>query len=879
MQNIKSILIGLLLAIVILVSIAVSVAYFYEDKVSRYLIAELNEYVLSEIEVEEVSFSLIKKFPQASLELKNVLAHSKEGFYSKIQGFNTDTLFFAQSIYIKFNLLDLLSKNYTVSSIHFDQGNINLFVDYLGDPNYIFWNKKENTEESEFNFALNEVKITKADIIFCNDATNFLVKSKVNKVDFEGNFANQNYLMKIKLDQFIKKLSIENIDYIYNKNTKANLDLDIVNDLVSIKNGALNLDNLKFDINGSIEKSGNKKIDLLVSGKNLNLKNFIEHLPPKVLNEFPNIIGQKGNATLSLKISGNNIKENRSHIEAQFLLNEAQLFDVEREIRLSNVNIEGEFSNGIQNNSSTSKLLLKSFNTNLKSSYFEGFFELTNFENPHIKLDISSELYFDEIKEIFKLDTLDIFNGVAKAKIKYIGDYDELRGFKPRYLLTKDYTVNLSIKNGEIKFKNHPLVLNDISGEIDLNKTLNTDSLYFKINNNDFLIKGRISKLFEYFSEEDIFDINARVYSENIDLDELTLLFQNEATMNSETFQFPDKIALQLRLDIENFEVGKFNATDIKGNLNYKPKMFSLHEVSFNSMNGRVKAGGVIIQKFNNDFLVKTQSRLTDINMNKLFYSFNNFGQTFINSQNLEGALTGDVYFSSEWTNKIEVRKETINSECDITISEGELNDFEPMLGLSRFIDIDELKSIKFSTLKNKITIKDEQVSIPQMDIESSALNITASGNHQFSNEYEYQIKLLLSDLLSGKMKKSNRKKQADENIEEDDEGRIIVYLLLEGNNEKSNVKYDREAARSVRKENMKAERKELRQMLNEEFGWFKKDSSLKDGSKKGSNKENFEIEFEENGITKEKKKEENTESEQNFIIEWEEDTTNNLIQ
>jgi hypothetical protein len=874
MQNIKSIIIGLLLAIVILVTIAVSTAYFYEDKVSRYLIAELNEYVLSEIEVEEVSFSLIKKFPQASLELKNVLAHSKEGFYSKIQGLNTDTLFFAQSIYIKFNLPDLISKNYTVNSIHFNQGKINLFVDHLGDPNYIFWNNKENTEENEFNFALNEVKITQADIIFCNDATNFFVKSKVNKVDFEGNFANQNYLMKIKLDQFTEKLSIENIDYINNKNTKANLDLDIVNDLVSIKNGALDLDNLKFDINGSIEKSGNKKTDLMVSGKNLNLKKFIEQLPPKVLKEFPNIIGQKGSASLNLKISGNNIKENRSHIEALFLLNDARLFDAEREIRLSNVNIEGEFTNGKQNNSVTSKLLLKSFNTNLESSYFEGSIELTDFENPHLKLNLSSELYFDEIKEIFKLDTLDIFTGVAKAEIKYTGNYNELRGFKLQYLLTKDYTVNLSIKNGEIKFKNHPLVLNDISGEIDLNKTLNTDSLYFKINNNDFLIKGRISKLFEYFSEEDIFDINAQVYSKNIDLDELTMLFQNEATINSETFQFPDKIALQLRLNIENFEVGKFYATDIKGNLNYKPKMFSLHEVSFNSMNGKVKASGVIIQKFNNDFLVKTQSRLTDINMNKLFYSFNNFGQTFITSQNLEGTLTGDVYFSSEWSNKIEVRKETVNSECDITISEGELNNFEPMTGLSRYIDIDELKSIKFSTLKNKITIKDEQVSIPQMDIESSALNITASGIHKFNNEYEYQIKLLLSDLLSGKMKKANRKKQADENIEEDDKGRVILYLLLEGNDEKCNVKYDREAARSVRKENMKAERKELRQLLNEEFGWFKKDSSLKDGLKKSGNKEDFKIEFEENLITKEKKKEENTESEQNFIIEWEEDTT-----
>jgi hypothetical protein len=521
---------------------------------------------------------------------------------------------------------------------------------------------------------------------------------------------------------------------------------------------------------------------------------------------------------------------------------------------------------------------LKSFNTNLESNYFEGSFELTDFKDPFIKLDIISELYFDEIKDIFKLDTIEVFKGTATAKIKYVGNYAELRQFKPEHILTKDYTVNISIKDGELKLRNHPLVLNEISGEIDLNRTLYTDSLYFKINDNDFLIEGRISQLFEYFNSKDIFNINAKVYSRKVDLDELTQLFQNESAKNNKSFQFPEKIALQLRLDIENFEVGKFYATNIKGNLNYKPKMFSLHEVSFNSMNGKVKAGGVIIQKFNNDFLVRTQSRLTDINMNKLFYSFNNFGQTFITSQSLEGDLTGDVYFSSEWSNKIEIRKETVNSECDITISDGELNDFEPMMNLSRYIDIKELKSIKFSTLKNKITIKDEQISIPQMDIESSALNITASGNHQFSNDYEYHIRVLLSDLLSGKMKRSNRKKQVDENIEEDNEGRVILYLLLEGNKDKSNVKYDRKAARTVRKENMREERKELRKILNEEFGWFKKDSTLNDGSGKESEEE-FKVEFEESKKTKKKKKAGNKEEEQNFVIEWEEDTTNNLIQ
>ena len=123
----------------------------------------------------------------------------------------------------------------------------------------------------------------------------------------------------------------------------------------------------------------------------------MEQLPSKVIEEFPNIIGQKGSASIDLKISGNKIKEYVPHIEAQFLLNKAQFFDIERDVRLSNIDIEGEFTNGSKNNFTTSKLLFKKFNTNLESNYFEGSLELTNFNNPQIKLDLISELYFDEV--------------------------------------------------------------------------------------------------------------------------------------------------------------------------------------------------------------------------------------------------------------------------------------------------------------------------------------------------------------------------------------------------------------------------------------------------------------------------------------------------
>jgi len=531
-------------------------------------------------------------------------------------------------------------------------------------------------------------------------------------------------------------------------------------------------------------------------------------------------------------------------------------------------------NNGEYNSSSHSEIIFKSFEAAMESNSFNGDFKLKNILNPYIELNMETELKFNEIREIFKLDTIDVFEGNAIANISYDGTYDDLKNFRFSDLFTKGFEGSIQIDNGEFKLKGNPVLVSEISGSLNLRNTLHADSIYCEIGENDFLINGRISKLYEYFNESQIININAKLHSDKTNLNELAPLFETESESGeASSYHFPEKLAMQLRLDIKNFEVGKFNATNVKGNMNYKPGMFSLHQIAFNSMSGKVKAGGVILQKQNNDFDVKTQCRLSGININNLFYSLNNFGQDFITNKNLDGSLTGDVYFTSEWSEKIEVYKETVVSDCDISIVNGELNDFEPMMGLSRFIDVDELKSIKFSELKNKITIKNEKIDIPQMDIESSALNITASGEHNFDNTYLYHTQVLLSDLLSGKRKRAKKKRLEGEVSQEDDEGRITLYLKLEGDGEDSNVKYDRKAARAVRKENMKDEKNELKDILNEEFGWYKGDSTINQDSNNKKSEKSFEIEFEE--TKQEEKMKNNKESEEKFVIEWEEDTTN----
>lgn len=145
-------------------------------------------------------------------------------------------------------------------------------------------------------------------------------------------------------------------------------------------------------------------------------------------------------------------------------------------------------------------------------------------------------------------------------------------------------------------------------------------------------------------------------------------------------------------------------------------------------------------------------------------------------------------------------------------------------MALSRFVEVSELNNIRFKTLENTILIKNSQVIIPTMDIQSNALNLSASGTHDFNNLYDYRLRLKLSELLYNKASSS---RNSEFEIAQDESDTRTLFLKIYDNGSGSTVEMDREkTARKIR-EDLKNEKTELKKILNEELGLFKHDEEI----------------------------------------------------
>jgi hypothetical protein len=155
---------------------------------------------------------------------------------------------------------------------------------------------------------------------------------------------------------------------------------------------------------------------------------------------------------------------------------------------------------------------------------------------------------------------------------------------------------------------------------------------------------------------------------------------------------------------------------------------------------------------------------------------------------------------------KLKLISKTLTSDISATIKNGELNDFEPLQALNKYLDDGSLSKLRFADLKNEIHIENETIFIPQMEIKSNATTIQLSGTHTFDQHINYRVVAPL---------RSKKKIDPDEAfgaIEDTGKGQTRVFLKITGTTDDYKVSYDQEAVKKKIVSDLKKEVKELKE-------------------------------------------------------------------
>jgi hypothetical protein len=781
-----------------------------ERRIKPVILREINKQLTVRVDVKNISLSVWRSFPHANLRFTGVKIPSIPG--------DTTHLAVAESISLKFSILDIIRKNYTIRHIEISNGTLSLLYPGQGKANYLIIKEGEGDSDA-LEFALKRVMIRNVAITYRDEPNRLVVDFTCRKTTFKGDFFRETYRLKALGDVTVNGIISRGDRFFSGQEAELDLVMEIDNRTgrYRISRGSLEVEGLPFLTEGDIETaSGKQLLDLTFAGKGLHFGHLLELLPESY-QYIREDYSPSGKISLTGTIRGSYAGGNTPDIEMRGSVENGTITHKTSGVQLTDLSFEGVYSYSSKENSITV--------TNLKSALgdgrINGSLAVTNLSNPVVRLELYADLPVAELLGFIPVSG--ISSGEGRIKLALKGE----TAVSMTETLSSSQFLN-SRSNGEIELSGISLKMEDSDGKVSGingkflfdNNDVRISDFRITINQSALMIRGYGRNLLPFLLMKDQeLEFQGSINAESVDLKDMLFLSAGGSSATAKRgVTLPANITGTVTVAIRHLRYDAFSPEDITGRLRIAPGRIIAEQVKMRAFNGELQGGLALHQLKDGSFSMDVAMNTSNADITMLFKQFNNFGQDDLQDKNLKGQLTSRLRVQSRLTPQLQFSLPTLEAVGEIVVERGELVDYEPVKALAKYTRLDDLSRIRFSTLRNEVRISNERVIIPEMMIRSDAVDMSVSGSHTFSGEIEYHIKMLLSEILSGKVK---RNPQPELQAESDARGRLTLYLVVEGTSGDPKVRYDRKSQREKVKQEMQQEKEEIKGLIRKEFGTF----------------------------------------------------------
>jgi hypothetical protein len=772
-------------------------AYVYSNKkqLLNSITKQLNEGISGKLTIESMEPALLKGFPGISVSLKNVVL--RDSLWSR----HKHDLINAKNVYAAIDVFSAVTGNTRIRNLTVNEGSIYLFTDSTGASNTDMFKKpraKSSKNSGAFGKKINQVFLEDVQLTIDNRFKHKLFKFAV--YDLEGNikYTGDEWDANLKINTLVQNFEFNTQKGSFMKGKRFEADLDLHYDhnkhQLQIPEQELSIGNNDFKVKAEFGFGPSDVFTLNLGAQDILLKEAAALLPPRIQSKI-NMYQLAKPVDIQATIRGELRRKGDPNVHASISAKDNTLKVAGETVE--DCSFSGKFTNQVAGsvpigdpNSAISLLGLEGklydvpFKSdsiqilNLKNPVFTGLFK-SDFALSQLNKALGENFHFNSGKATLNLLFKAPYNQTAKGQ-RYIYGKVNVSGasltYKPRGLTFNNANATLDFKGRDLYLENMRV------------NTQNT-SLRMQASLLDF------SNL--YYTDPAKLLVDWQVQSPQINLGDFLVFLgrrkeaenKSGTTFSKKLDQLLDEANMRLRLDVNKVMYKKFAATNVRSDIVLKKAGISINNVSLDQGGGSLQINGNIDQSSSiNKFHIS--SKLTNVDVQKLFYAFDNFGQSGITSANLRGKFFGSTNVYGSIRDNGQIVPRSFKGSVDFDIRNGSLVNFEPMQKIGSFAFPNrDFNNIQFLSLTNKLDVDGNRIVIPPMEIQSTVLNIFLGGVYSLTTGTNIAIKIPLRN-----PKKDERSIRKKEKSEEDLKGIVINLRAIDGEDGKVRFKLGKRA-------------------------------------------------------------------------------------
>ncbi len=508
MKKLFKVFIWFVFTILVLIIVLISVAKLAENKIANIALQKVSESIEAPVAMDEVSFTLLRRFPLATIELNNVKLGSSVIKNSKDSlDYNTDTIVSIDKIYVSVKSRPLIKGIIEIMKVDVEGANINYHVDTSGVTNIDFLMSSTDSTEvdtsssSPLNLTLTDLTLSN---VICNYNDELLgAKARVTIPDLklDAKLLGDDMKASVKGDILFDKCSYDQTNLYLMNQLSIGLDADYENDSVQIHELLINTDGALLNVLGSVKLGDIIKTDVSVNGSYFILEDLIKYVPAEMQKEF-SLNDISGKLNLDAKIAGNYSEVEIPRVDATIQLLEGNVKTKDYP-ELKNIELKGSVSNGILKNNQSTQAKFDKVHFETAKSKFDIVFSILDIDHPKYNVTTNLDINLAEFRQFIPDSLIEHIDGNIIASLSTKGELPDSIGddFIDQVMansklnvqlngLNVDMTSSLSIENLSTAFTYKPNNFSVSNLNIDVpaynfelrNTSLNTD-FYGSINN------------------------------------------------------------------------------------------------------------------------------------------------------------------------------------------------------------------------------------------------------------------------------------------------------------------------------------------------------------------------------------------------------------
>lgn len=750
---------GIVLACLLGVLIVVPIAF--QGKIKEIVISEGNKLLNAEFGFDDLSISLFREFPKASVGF--------EGFWLKGVGdFAADTLVRAGDAEVAVNVMSIFGNSgFDITKILLKDTYVKAIVLEDGRPNWDVMKpsdeeEEEDTTASSFRILLKKVTVDNLNIIYDDREGGMYADIADFNATCSGDMAANNTLLDLQASIAALTFRMDGVPLLSKVRMEAdlNVDADLANSKFTLKENTLSINAIRAAIDGwvAMPEGAPMDMDIRLNTSDINFKEILSLIPAIYAKDFADLKAE-GNVSLQAfakgKLEGDSIVP---QFEAALKVNDGNFRYPALPAGIDDIQVLAKVSNP-GGDIDLTEVDVEQFSLQMLDNPFSITAQVkTPISDPDFAVAAKGTLDLGEVKNVYPLEDMAL-NGVLKANMSL--------GGRLSYLDNEQYERFAA--NGDISLRNMQLQMEGIP-EVKIEKStlsftpryLNLSETQVLIGENDLTADCRFENYMAFALKGKTLKGQLNLKSRHMNLNDFMGSDEEEAAEEQPTEQentapeaeeeggvivVPENIDFNMNVDMAEIIFNEINLRDLKGQLKVKDGTADMSNLSANTMGGSVVINGAYSTAQNpNEPMLDAAFALNELSFAQTFKELALIQKMAPIFENLGGNFSGKIAVDTKLDSVMSPQLSTLTASGSLNTRNLNLSGVDIIDKIADATKREELKNITVKDLNVDFTIKDGRIATKPFDIKMGTTTLSLNGTTGLDQTIDYAGKLKLPE-------------------------------------------------------------------------------------------------------------------------------------